>query len=935
MRSNIAVQQISSDFNQFSHDERQTLLLSVLGGRDKRSDLLEDFIKSNPSFASRHTVQTYLTEVSRYLMDWLFRFAELPVRFAPMIKAAEIMDRYCQAERELSASEKTPLWRQQMEKKLHNEWSKFLDQTASVIKNTDVRSKVVKSRVRGGKKEVFLPRTGIARDDQFMLEYLLAKFKSNLDADFWHSALSNKSIGELMDYYREEGNSSASICLRMTAINHFRNFISKEFQVHFNDEKLKQPRRGERIETVLEVSELELIANKLNKNSKRTGSYKALRNEVLFGLSYATGIRASEILSLKVEDINFKKGTIKYIAKNNKERELPLFPEMLIKLRSFLKLHVKFLKSKGLGVSTSRHLFYSTRGKVLSRFRLYDVYDSIARDCGFEQKVGPHTIRRSMACALYDKGAPVHAIQQLLGHKSPKTTLLYLSHGSKEVAELLFKFHPLSPDKSGSVRSESCRQYTLLHLETKTREQRSLFDFKVRTKSDFLHASPGYLEDFGKSDIDSSNFINRFTSVADGSSLNTKKQYQSAVRHFIIGRFHELELPQKYAALLATVIQVYLIDRLDWLVRTEEISKEAADKLYRKCLRLKADSPQSLIANLVSNDSASSVLLSGVKINKRNNLNSLWLQPILQLDKNNKTRGQREKMMTDIIFSRTQEFMDEAFWRLVFNPEKAGRVFEQEMSHGVLRSTIEKQKAALRMFGKFLYNSCQIAAEKGNSVVDVESSRISSERPQKFLTEHEMTAMISTLNEECRAFEGKLKLRSLRDRAVLLLLYSTAVRGDALCGLKLGDIDFKRETAYFREKGGREVLLPLMPDALKALNEYLKFDGRGKQFHDPTYENDTLFYSMRDKALDIKTVQRLLNRTARESKIRIRMRGNSNISAHVIRRSTAIHMANNGASLFDLQKLLGHKDLSTTSLYVSHGTVELRGLLHDYLPVLN
>ncbi len=151
-----------------------------------------------------------------------------------------------------------------------------------------------------------------------------------------------------------------------------------------------------------------------------------------------------------------------------------------------------------------------------------------------------------------------------------------------------------------------------------------------------------------------------------------------------------------------------------------------------------------------------------------------------------------------------------------------------------------------------------------------------------------------------------------RDRAMLETLYSTGIRVSELVGLNLDDLDFTGEALRVRGKGKKERLVPLGSHALGSIKKYtdmMRADPRFSDAVDPHHAAQPLFLNKHGKRLSSRSVRRKLDKYLRQAGL------DASISPHTLRHSFATHLLDNGASLRDVQEMLGHQSLSTTQVY--------------------
>jgi integrase/recombinase XerC len=152
---------------------------------------------------------------------------------------------------------------------------------------------------------------------------------------------------------------------------------------------------------------------------------------------YFTGIRKSELLDLKIQDLDFSKGLMKVLGKRNKERLLPLLPEITKELKELIKVQDEMKIARA-----EQRLFVNEKGKKLSASFVYKVVKSYLGKVSTKTKRSPHVLRHSFATHLLDQGADLNAIKDLLGHSSIAATQLYTHSSMSKIQEVYKKAHP-------------------------------------------------------------------------------------------------------------------------------------------------------------------------------------------------------------------------------------------------------------------------------------------------------------------------------------------------------------------------------------------------------------------------------------------------------------------------------------------------------------
>ncbi|NMP24714.1 tyrosine-type recombinase/integrase [Sulfobacillus harzensis] len=170
--------------------------------------------------------------------------------------------------------------------------------------------------------------------------------------------------------------------------------------------KLKEPKLGQRVPKALNLDELEMLRD----------ACKTTLEHAVVEFFFATGCRVGEAVRLNRNDVDWQRGCVIVVGKGNKEREVYFGSKSRIWL-------VRYIHGRQ---DTDAALFVTQRAPRRMTIRgIQGVFKRVARRCGLEHKVHPHTMRHTLATTLLNQGAPLAAVQSILGHEKPETTQLY------------------------------------------------------------------------------------------------------------------------------------------------------------------------------------------------------------------------------------------------------------------------------------------------------------------------------------------------------------------------------------------------------------------------------------------------------------------------------------------------------------------------------
>ncbi|WP_312074776.1 site-specific tyrosine recombinase XerD [Chryseobacterium sp.] len=214
----------------------------------------------------------------------------------------------------------------------------------------------------------------------------------------------------------------------------FRYLMEDEIRDDNPSALLEGPKLGLYLPDTLSLTDINKIINAIEVSSK-TGK----RNQCIIEVLYGCGLRVSELIDIKISNINFKENYIKINGKGNKIRFVPLakYTAELIKdyiydVRSEYKV-------------TKKHedtLFLNSRGTSMSRVIVFLIIKELTDKAGVSKKISPHTFRHSFATHLLQNGADLRFIQEMLGHSSITTTEVYTHLKNEELRDVILNYHP-------------------------------------------------------------------------------------------------------------------------------------------------------------------------------------------------------------------------------------------------------------------------------------------------------------------------------------------------------------------------------------------------------------------------------------------------------------------------------------------------------------
>ena len=208
----------------------------------------------------------------------------------------------------------------------------------------------------------------------------------------------------------ENGLSSRSINRKISSLKSYFNFLIAINKLNVSPLKLHRNLKVDpKIIIPFNEREMDKVFEIFNNNSGKLD-----RDFLIIEILYSTGIRRDELINLKFEDIYFEQGLIKVLGKRNKERLVPVLPNLLSKIKKYSSNN-----------SINSYLFKSKNGKKISPSTIYRIVKKYFRQISSKNKISPHVLRHSFATHMINNGADINSVKEILGHSSLASTQIY------------------------------------------------------------------------------------------------------------------------------------------------------------------------------------------------------------------------------------------------------------------------------------------------------------------------------------------------------------------------------------------------------------------------------------------------------------------------------------------------------------------------------
>jgi integrase/recombinase XerD len=242
-------------------------------------------------------------------------------------------------------------------------------------------------------------------------------------------------IVHFLAHLKDQGKSSRTLARHVASIRSFHQFLLREKAAdHDPSVHIESPQLEKTLPKVLSLEEVETLLE-----SPDASTHYGIRDKAMLELLYATGIRVSELIGLKLGDVHVTMGFVRCIGKGNKERIIPIGHTAIEAIEQYVQ------KGRPLFVSKKNHddaLFLNHHGRGLTRQGFWKILKGLARDAGIQKELTPHTLRHSFATHLLENGADLRAVQEMLGHADISTTQIYTHVTKTRLKDVYKQFHP-------------------------------------------------------------------------------------------------------------------------------------------------------------------------------------------------------------------------------------------------------------------------------------------------------------------------------------------------------------------------------------------------------------------------------------------------------------------------------------------------------------
>jgi integrase/recombinase XerC len=266
------------------------------------------------------------------------------------------------------------------------------------------------------------------RTDLLLLQnYLVESYETSVEQSN-HAMIRSWLVEEL-----NKGNSPRTVNRKITTLKSFYKYLLKEDVISTNPTlKISSSKTSKKLPTFIGLDDMNTLLDKLE---FETG-FSGIRDKLIIEIFYSTGIRLSELINIKLKDVDENKEQLKVLGKRNKERLIPLTKELIKSIDSYMSFR------NDLAIVDTSFLLLTSKGKKLNPSLVYRKVNDILKNVTTLDKKSPHVLRHTFATHMLNNGADLNVIKELLGHSSLAATEVYTHNSIDKLKQIFNNAHP-------------------------------------------------------------------------------------------------------------------------------------------------------------------------------------------------------------------------------------------------------------------------------------------------------------------------------------------------------------------------------------------------------------------------------------------------------------------------------------------------------------
>ena len=267
----------------------------------------------------------------------------------------------------------------------------------------------------------------------------LIRFSTELSGKTVDS-VTTANIRNFLILLRGQGMSTSSIARSLSSIKSFFKYLCQDNQLKNNPAIiLETPKRWRKLPDVLSLEDVDKLLKGPDLDSKL-----GIRDKAMLEILYASGLRVSELVSLRVSQVNLEVGYVRTLGKGSKERIVPIGTLAKRAVENYISNSRRALISSRKDGRKADELFLTRRGLGMTRQGFWKILKGYVAKVNIKPSVSPHILRHAFATHLLERGADLRSVQQMLGHSDISTTQIYTHILGKRMLEIYQQFHPRS-----------------------------------------------------------------------------------------------------------------------------------------------------------------------------------------------------------------------------------------------------------------------------------------------------------------------------------------------------------------------------------------------------------------------------------------------------------------------------------------------------------
>lgn len=252
----------------------------------------------------------------------------------------------------------------------------------------------------------------------------------------------HKIIRKWIVFLMENGISSRTIGRKLSALKSFYKFLIREKFIENNPlDKVIAPKIEKKLPSFIEKSKMDLLLD----NVEFTDDYKGNRDKLIITTFYLTGIRLSELINIKINDVDCRRLTIKVLGKRNKERLIPFNRNLLKLINDYKLIRQTFIDQHKYKINDyvdNEYFFLTGKGDKMYPKLVYRIVNKYLSIVTTNDKKSPHVLRHTFATHMLNNGADLNAIKELLGHANLSATQIYTHNTFEKLKKSYKQAHP-------------------------------------------------------------------------------------------------------------------------------------------------------------------------------------------------------------------------------------------------------------------------------------------------------------------------------------------------------------------------------------------------------------------------------------------------------------------------------------------------------------